>query len=194
MLTAIGRASLRRLVARSLIARPTPLLVRKTASTPSVTTVADTVAATLQTRSLSTSRCLAFPVTQKKTTASGRAKKKAAPKKKKPAAKKKAAPKKKKPAAKKKVTTRKKKAPSPEQKALVEKRELKQQALLTGGPATLPDSVWVLFLQQRLKGGKGLEQTAQKMKDAAVEYKTISDALRQVSSLSRLRLCEEFPD
>jgi hypothetical protein len=172
MLTAVGRASLRRLVAPSLLPRVTPLLARKVPSAP-VTRLLETVAATLQTRAISTTRCLALPAGPKKKAAARTKAKKAAPKKKK---------KQKKPA-KKKVAARKKKTVSPEKKAAAEKRALKEQALLKGSPNKLPDTPWLLFVQPKLKGSKGREETTQNMKDTAAEFKSISEARLRVSSL-----------
>jgi len=170
MLTAVGRASLRRLIAPSILPCVTPLLVCKVPS--SSATLLKSAAAAIQTRPLSTTRCLAFPAATKKTTTKSKAKKK------KPAPKKKVS--KKKPAKKKLVA--KKKTISPEKKAAAEKKGLKEQALLKGSPDKLPDTPWVLFVQSKLKGSKGMEETQQRMKDASVEFRRLSDTKLQVSS------------
>lgn len=93
-----------------------------------------------------------------------------------PAKKKKAAAKPKKP------VVRKKKELSPEQKQLVLRRELKKKSLVGQEPKQLPQTKWVVFMSNAVKGkpSSGISDTGQRISAIAAEFKSLSPAELEV--------------
>lgn len=193
MLTAIGRAAARRLVARG----PTTLVVRTTTSSPTCLltkiaaspitasrtfTTSPWVAASADEPSTRTKRASAkktgssaSAATKKKTskTATGsQTTTKAKPKKKKAAAKPKPKPKKR--------AVEK----TPEQKLRDQIRERKRVALLKE-PKKQPETAWTIFTSQNISSGE--RSLGERMKVLCDEYRSLSSSEHQVCLL-RLRM------
>lgn len=149
MLTAVARASLRR-VAVSLPLRPLtgPLVAR-----PSLSAVraAQPFSSTPRVGEAAATKKEKAPAAKKKSAAE-----------KKPAAKKEAAPKKK-----------KKKVLTPEEKEKADIRDLKKQALLKE-PSKLPDSPWLVYVSQELKGAAVGNDFANATRAVSEKFKALS--------------------
>jgi hypothetical protein len=172
MLTAIGRVSVTRLLARNASTSTATKIGRFAVRGSAPLRYASAI---VSRRGFLTTRMLRSPVAaKKKKTVKKPTAKKAAPKKKETTkAKAKAAPKKKK--AKKELT--------PEEKAKLDVRKLKAKALLSE-PARLPEKPWLLYVAQNLKNTKlsGEGALGQKAAELSQSFKALSSLEVQVGS------------
>lgn len=75
---------------------------------------------------------------------------------------------------------KKKRAPTPEEKAKAEVRELKARALLKEEPKKVPDTAWKVYVSQELKGASVGQDLAGSTKAVSEKFKNLSSSELEV--------------